>query len=169
MLLEEDTWIFEGAKHALDWTHTPRRVVIMLYLLSRVWLFETPWTVACQASQSMEFSRLEYWSWLPFPLPGDLPDPGIEPRSPTLQANSLPFEPLRKLPKDERNEIQLYIYIYFFFSGNWVTHDILTWYVFSTVMQKYINVFSPSLPMIHKTFHKCMEVCWNKKGRKRSV
>ena len=48
--------------------------------LSRVRLFVTPWTVA-QASPSMGFSRLEYWSGLPFPSPGDLPDPGIEPES----------------------------------------------------------------------------------------
>ena len=46
----------------------------------------TPWTVACQAPLSMRFSRQEYWSGLPFPSPGDLPDPGIEPGSPTLQA-----------------------------------------------------------------------------------
>ena len=49
-----------------------------------------PWTVACQAPLSMEFSRQEYWSGLPFPSPGDLPDPGIEPGSPALQADSLP-------------------------------------------------------------------------------
>ena len=55
-----------------------------LKLLSRVRLFATPWTVAYQASQSMEFSRHEYWSGLPFPSPGDLPNPGIEPWSPTL-------------------------------------------------------------------------------------
>ena len=54
-------------------------------LLSRVWLFATPWTVAHQAPPSMKFSRQEYWSGLPFPSPGDLPDPGIEPRSPTSQ------------------------------------------------------------------------------------
>ena len=53
----------------------------------------TPWTVACQAPLSMGFSRQEHWSGLPFPSPGDLPDPGIEPRSPALQAYSLPFEP----------------------------------------------------------------------------
>ena len=52
--------------------------------LSRVQLFATPWTVAYQASPSMGFSRQEYWSGLPFPSPGDLPDPGIEPRSPAL-------------------------------------------------------------------------------------
>ena len=53
----------------------------------------TPWTVAHQAPLSMEFSRQEYWSGLPCPSPGDLPDPGIKPRSPVLQADSLPPEP----------------------------------------------------------------------------
>ena len=47
----------------------------------------------CQATLSMRFSRLEYWSGLPFPPPGDLPNPGIELRSPALQADSLPSEP----------------------------------------------------------------------------
>ena len=56
--------------------------------LSGVQLFETPWTVAYQAPQSMEFSRQEYWSGLPFPAPGDLPNPGIEPESPALQADA---------------------------------------------------------------------------------
>ena len=56
----------------------------------------TPWTVAQQASLSMGFSRQEYWSELPFPPPGDLHDPGVEPESlasPALQADSLPSEP----------------------------------------------------------------------------
>ena len=53
-------------------------------LLSRVSLFATPWTVAYQAPPFMEFSSQEYWSGLPFPSQGDLPNPGIEPRSPTL-------------------------------------------------------------------------------------
>ena len=53
-------------------------------LLSCVWLFVTPWTVACQAPLSMGFSRQEYWSGLPCPPPGDLPYPGIEPMSPAL-------------------------------------------------------------------------------------
>ena len=62
--------------------------------LSRVRLFATtPWTVAHQAPPSMEFSRWEYWSGLPFPSPGDLPNPGIKPQSPTLQADALPSEP----------------------------------------------------------------------------
>ena len=60
---------------------------------SRVRLFATPRTVAYKAPLSMEFSRQEYWGGLPFPSPGDLPDPGIEPRSPTLQADALPSEP----------------------------------------------------------------------------
>ena len=65
-------------------------------LLSCVSLFEILWTVAYQAPPSTEFSRQEYWSGLSFPSPGDLPDPGIEPRSPALQAYALPSEPLRE-------------------------------------------------------------------------
>ena len=61
--------------------------------LSRVRLFATLWTVAHQTPLSMGFSRQEYWSRLPFPSPGDLPNPGIEPRSPTLQADALTSEP----------------------------------------------------------------------------
>ena len=68
--------------------------------LSRVQLFRTPWTVAFQAPPSMEFSRQEYWSGLPFPSPGDLPDPGIKPRSPVLQADALTSESSGK-PGDE--------------------------------------------------------------------
>ena len=52
----------------------------------------TPWTVACQASLSTEISRQEYWSGQPFPSPGDRPNPGIKPRSPTLQVDSVPSE-----------------------------------------------------------------------------
>ena len=61
--------------------------------LSRVRLFATPWTVAYQASPSMGFSRQEYWSGLPFPSPGDLPDPGIKPGFPALEADALTSEP----------------------------------------------------------------------------
>ena len=61
--------------------------------LSCVQLFATPLTVAYQAPLSVEFSRPEYWSGLLCPPPGDLPDPGIGPRSPALQADSLPSEP----------------------------------------------------------------------------
>ena len=52
-----------------------------------------PWTIACQAPLSMEFSRQEYWSGLPFPSPGDLPNPGTEPTSPVFQADSSPSKP----------------------------------------------------------------------------
>ena len=62
--------------------------------LSRVRLFATPWTIAYQAPPSMGFSRQEYWRGLPFPSPGDLSQPGIEPRSPALWADAL----LSKLP-----------------------------------------------------------------------
>ena len=61
-------------------------------LLSRVRLYATPWTVAYQAPPSMGFSRQEYWSGLPFPSPGDLPDPGIEPWSLAFQADTLTSE-----------------------------------------------------------------------------
>ena len=62
-------------------------------LLSRTLLFAAPWTVGHQASPSLGFSRQEYWSGLPFPSPGNLPHPGIKPRSPTLQTDTLPSEP----------------------------------------------------------------------------
>ena len=64
--------------------------------LSRVQLFVTPWTIAHQAPPSMGFSRHKYWSGLLFPSSGDLPNPGIEPRSSTLQADALTSEPLKK-------------------------------------------------------------------------
>ena len=63
----------------------------------------TPWTVAYQALLSMGFSRQEYWNGLPFPSPADLPDPGIKPRSPALQADALPSEGPGK-PKTDMNE-----------------------------------------------------------------
>ena len=79
-------WIFR-AGFPLGW------VKVKVKSLSRVWRFAPPWTVAYQASLSMAFSRQEYWSGLPFPSPGDLPDPGIEPRSPASEADALPSEP----------------------------------------------------------------------------
>ena len=77
--------------------------------LSHVRLFVTPWTVACQAPLSMEFSRQEYWSVLPFASPGDLPNPGIEPGSHSLHADSLPSES----PENILISIYLYLYIHF--------------------------------------------------------
>ena len=67
-----------------------------LVVLSHVQLFAMTWTVACQTPLSMEFPKQEYWNGLPCPFPGDLPDPGIAPKSPAapaLQAGSLPTEP----------------------------------------------------------------------------
>ena len=69
------------------------KVKVKVKSLSCVRLFATPWTVAYQASPSMGFSRQEYWSGLPCPSPGDLPDPGIKPGSLTLEADSLTSEP----------------------------------------------------------------------------
>ena len=83
-------------------SHTPMKV--KMKSLSRVRLFATRWTVAYQAPPSMGFSRQEYWSGLPFPSPGDLPDPGIEPGSPTLQADALSSEPPKM--EDYRGEIK---------------------------------------------------------------
>ena len=71
-----------------------------MQVLSRVQLFSTLWTIACQIPLSMEFSRQKYWSELPFPSEEDLPSPGIKPESPmspALQADSEPTEPLGKL------------------------------------------------------------------------
>ena len=88
--------------HHLIQTHKKRKKNVFPFvmrtsepvkLLSRVQLLATPWTVAYQAPPSMGFSRPGYWSGLPFPSPGDLPNPGIKPRSPKLQENALPFEP----------------------------------------------------------------------------
>ena len=73
--------------------------------LSHVRLFTAPWTVAYQASPSMGFSRQEYWSGLPFPSPGDLPHPGIKPKSPALQADALPSEPPEKLGYNSMKQI----------------------------------------------------------------
>ena len=69
----------------------------MLSDFNCVRLFGTLWTVTRQASPSMGFSRQEFWSGLPFPSPGDLPHPGIEPWSPSLQADSLLSEPPEKI------------------------------------------------------------------------
>ena len=87
-------------------------------LLSRVRLFVTPWTVAYQLPLSMGFPRQEYWNGLPFPSPGDFPDPGIEPRSPLLRADALPSEPpgsmyqkkkkKKKKRTDSRTEPEVY-------------------------------------------------------------
>ena len=92
-------WLFchPGQRSAINqmWksSHDISGLFMTVKSLSCVRLFVTPWTVAHQAPLSMGFSREEYRSGLPFSSPGDLPDPGIEPRPPELQADALPFEP----------------------------------------------------------------------------
>ena len=83
-------WVAISFSNAWKWK-------VKVKSLSRVRLFATPWTVAYQAPPSMGFSRQECWSGLPFPSPGDLSDPGIEPGSPALQTDALPSEPPVKL------------------------------------------------------------------------
>ena len=82
---EKAPWLVTGDKNVL--TRGPMR---MMQVKVAQWcrLFATPWTI-----QSLGFSRPEYWSGQPFPSPGDLPNPGIQPRAPTLQVDSLPAEP----------------------------------------------------------------------------
>ena len=92
--LAQSAWLGPIDSFCSKWIHWRNRKKVKL--LSCVWLFATPWTVAYQAALSMEFSRQEDWIGLPFPSPGDLPDPGIEPRSSALQADALPSEPPRK-------------------------------------------------------------------------
>ena len=92
------------------WLSSTSKYLLKLYevkwkcqSLSCVPLFVTPWTIAHQALLSMELSRQEYWSRLPFPSPGDLPNPGTEFRSPALQGDSLPFEPYYLLKRGSPN------------------------------------------------------------------
>ena len=96
-------WIFEVFMcfGRVLYTFLPPKVKVKVKSLSRVRLFATPWTVAYQAPASMGFSRQEYWSGLPFPSP-DLPYPGIEPRSPALEADALTSEPPGNLPPRQK-------------------------------------------------------------------
>ena len=82
--------------------------------LSRVQLFGAPWTVACQAPRSMEFSRQEHWNGKPFPSAGDLPEPGINPESPALQVDSLPSEP----PGEPSNHYNIYLNLIIYVNYN---------------------------------------------------
>ena len=83
-------------------------------LLSHVWLSAAPWTIL-----SMEFSRSECWSGQLFPSPGDLPNPGIKPRSPALQADSLPADPLRKPKNTGEGSLSLLQQIFLTQELNW--------------------------------------------------
>ena len=79
------------------------------HVLSHALFYVTPYTAARQAPLSMGFSRQEYWSGLPFPSLGDLPDPGIEPRSPTLAVKFFTTEPLEK--QTHTKYVNIYIHI----------------------------------------------------------
>ena len=89
---------------------------------SRVRFFATLWTVAHKDPPSMGFSRQEYWSGLPFPSPGDLPNPGIEPRSPASQAEALTSEPPRNPFNEVRQTIKniTFMCLYEFGLGNYI-------------------------------------------------
>ena len=97
----------------LDWKK------VKVKLLCCVQLFATPWAVAYQAPQSMEFSRQEYWSGLPFPSPRDIPNPGIKPGSPTLQADALPSEPPGKQLLDWNICVYMHLYIHIPWRCTW--------------------------------------------------
>ena len=90
MTLKDELPRSVGAQYATgdQWKNNSRKneesEKVKVKSLNRVQLFATPWTVACQASPSMGFSRQEYWSGLPFPSPDDLLSPGIKPGSPAL-------------------------------------------------------------------------------------
>ena len=105
--------------------------VVVVQSLSRAWFFATLWTVACQAPLSMWFFREEYWSGLPFPPSGDLPNPGIGPPSPALAGGFFTAEPPGK-PKILRTwfNIDIHIVKSNFLSINLpsVTNDIGRWY-----------------------------------------
>ena len=93
-------WLFSCCLHDAECVCVCVRERALVFLLerkkvkslSRFRLFATPWAVAYQPPPSMGFSGQEYWSGLPFPSPGDLPNPGMEPRSPALQADTLTAE-----------------------------------------------------------------------------
>ena len=82
----------------------------MIYAILEMVLSEVAQTIVYQAPLSMGFSRQQYWSGLPFPSPGDLPNPGIEPGSPALQADALPSKP----PGKSRNGLRLLLSIILF-------------------------------------------------------
>ena len=88
-------------------------LVVTVLSLSHIQLFATPWTVTCQAPLSMEFSRQESWSGLPFPSPGYLPDPGIKPASSALAGGFFTTEPPGKLTMNfKRLNMRNFIYLW---------------------------------------------------------
>ena len=94
--LGSGTYIFKSFLGDSDTQFWLRVTVLKLLVAQSCPILCNPWTVACQAPLSMEFSRQEYWNGQPFTSPGYLPNPGIKARSPALQADSLPAEPQGK-------------------------------------------------------------------------
>ena len=84
MCARDKLWILPSIYFVSQCVQQFSRMKVKVKLLSHLRLFATPWTIAYQAPLSMGFSRQEYWSGLPLPSPGDLPDPGTEPGSPAL-------------------------------------------------------------------------------------
>ena len=124
---------------------------VKLKLLSRVRLFVIPWTTASQAPPSMWFSRQEYWSGLPFPSPGDLPNSGIEPGSPALQADALPSKPLGK-PKIQYTTILNCRHYSLYFTNKKIAkylHRIGDWASISThpMIFSFLNKSCDSVPV----------------------
>ena len=125
--------------------------------LSRVRLFVTPWTVAYQAPPSMGFSRQKCWSGLPFPSPRDLPNPGIEPGSPTFQAKALPYEPPGKPTTQIWNWEQTMPQIWLHYSLKYLIYiSFLVSFKFNSVAQSCltlcdpIDCSKPGLPVHHQ-------------------
>ena len=106
--MNKEKYIFLNVKHDQRKSRIEKKLKEEKICLVVSRLFATPWTVAYQALPSMGFSRQEYWSGLPFPSPGDLPDPGTEPRSPALQADALPSE--RPGKSKSKREYKIYFY-----------------------------------------------------------
>ena len=115
------------------------------------------WTVARQASLSMGFSRQEYWSGQPFSPPGDLPDPGMQHRSPVLQADSLPSEPPGKSPELCMYlcmEMWLYsVCIYIVYACIYSVYACIYTYIYTWCVHMCIRVY------IHVCIHMCMYMC----------
>ena len=124
---------------------------------SRVWLFATPWTITYQAPLSMGFSRQDYWSGLPFRSPGDLPDPVIEPGSPTLQADTLPSEPKTGKPKDSTGWHQLHLFL---------NNHVFYAPVVNDIFQSRSSRFKIEFPNLRQVKHKTMMVLKNSSSNK---
>ena len=124
---------------------TSMKVKVKVKSLSHVQLFATPWTVTYQAPWSMGFSRQEYWSELPFPFPGDLPNPGIEPGSPALQIDALPSEPLGKPNSNKFERCHWFKYVALIISLVFSNNLKVGSYTFSPNLSHWMIKDAPSL------------------------